>query len=256
MKRCVVIQHVAFENLGVFAQPLEEAGFAISYVQAGVVPLTHELWKDADLAVILGGPIGVYQDDLYPFLTEEKALVAGRLASGRPLLGICLGAQMLARQLGATVAPHHEGRVEVGYYPIRPTAEGHALSPDWPERVYHWHGEGFELPDGAKLLAEGDDFPVQAYQHGHAFGFQFHPDVTYAMMHRWTTRGHERLLLPGARARAEHFTSRFIYDLAERAWLAAFLDGWLHRPPRICAAIVRCASVMMFCMALVGIREK
>ena len=88
MKRCVAIQHVAFENLGVFVQPLEEAGFAISYVQAGVVPLEPELWKDADLAVVLGGPIGVYQDDLYPFLADEKALVASRLASGRPLLGI------------------------------------------------------------------------------------------------------------------------------------------------------------------------
>ena len=85
MKRCVAIQHVAFENLGVFVQPIEEAGYAISYVQAGVVPMEPELWKDADLAVVLGGPIGVYQDDLYPFLAEEKALVAGRLASGRRL---------------------------------------------------------------------------------------------------------------------------------------------------------------------------
>ena len=115
-----------------------------------------------------------------------------------------------------------EGRVEVGYYPIRPTAAGHALCPDWPERVYHWHGEGFQLPCGAELLAEGDDFPVQAFQHGHAFGFQFHPDVTYAMMHRWTTRGCVRMEQPGAHPRHLHFADRAVHDVTERAWLKQF----------------------------------
>ena len=154
------------------------------------------------------------------------------LREKRPFLGICLGAQMLAKQLGAQVAPHHEGRVEVGYYPIRPTAAGHALCPDWPERVYHWHGEGFQLPGGAELLAEGDDFPVQAFQSGHAFGFQFHPDVTYAMMHRWTTRGCVRMDSPGAHPRHLHFEGRAVHDLAERAWLKNFINGWLARTPR------------------------
>jgi GMP synthase (glutamine-hydrolysing) len=134
--------------------------------------------------------------------------------------------------LGAQVAPHHEGRVEVGYYPIRPTAAGHALCPDWPERVYHWHGEGFQLPRCAELLAEGDDFPVQAFQHGHAFGFQFHPDVTYAMMHRWTTRGCVRMDSPGAHPRHLHFADRAVHDAIERAWLSNFIAGWIAREPR------------------------
>jgi len=134
--------------------------------------------------------------------------------------------------LGAQVAPHPEGRVEVGYYPIRPTAAGHALCADWPEQVYHWHGEGFHLPAGAELLAEGDDFPVQAFQSGHAFGFQFHPDVTYAMMHRWTTRGCVRMDSPGALPGHLHFADRAMHDFAERAWLKRFIDGWLTRMPR------------------------
>ena len=116
--------------------------------------------------------------------------------------------------------------------PIRPTAAGNAVCPSWPDHVYHWHREGFELPHGAELLAEGDDFPVQAFQSGHAFGFQFHPDVTYAMMHRWTTRGDARLELPGARARHHHFADRAVHDATERAWLKQFLDGWLARVPR------------------------
>jgi GMP synthase (glutamine-hydrolysing) len=135
------------------------------------LPETLELHAGA---VIFGGPMSANDPDDY--VRREIDWIEIPLREQRPFLGICLGAQMLAKQLGAAVAPHHEGRVEVGYYPIRPTAAGHALCPDWPERVYHWHGEGFQLPGGAELLAEGDDFPVQAFQSCHAFGFQFHPD--------------------------------------------------------------------------------
>jgi GMP synthase (glutamine-hydrolysing) len=91
--------------------------------------------------------------------------------------------------------------------------------------------EGFELPDGAELLAEGSDFPAEAFRLDHCFGFQFHPDVTYAMMHRWTTRGHARLELPGARPRHQHFADRAVHDVTERAWLKQILDGWLARVP-------------------------
>jgi GMP synthase (glutamine-hydrolysing) len=181
-------------------------------------------------AVIFGGPMSANDPD--EFVRREIDWISVPLREQRPFLGICLGAQMLARQLGARVAPHREGRAEVGYYPIRPTQAGLALCPNWPDHVYHWHREGFELPDGAELLAEGGDFPVQAFQMGHAFGLQFHPDVTYAMMHRWTTRGYDRMDAPGARARHHHFEDRAVHDVTERAWLKAFLDDWLTRMPR------------------------
>jgi GMP synthase (glutamine-hydrolysing) len=181
-------------------------------------------------AAIFGGPMSANDPD--EFVRREIDWISVPLREQRPFLGICLGAQMLAMQLGARVAPHPEGRAEVGYYPIRPTQAGLALCPHWPDHVYHWHREGFELPYGAELLAEGGDFPVQAFQMGHAFGFQFHPDVTNAMMHRWTTRGYDRLHAPGARARHHHFADRAIHDVTERAWLKAFLDDWLTRMPR------------------------
>lgn len=181
-------------------------------------------------AVIFGGPMSANDSD--EFVRREIDWISVPLREQRPFLGICLGAQMLAMQLGARVAPHPEGRAEVGYYPVRPTQAGLALCPHWPDHVYHWHREGFELPVGAELLAEGGDFPIQAFQMGHAFGLQFHPDVTYAMMHRWTTRGYDRLDAPGARARHHHFAYRAIHDVAERAWLNAFLDVWLTRMPR------------------------
>jgi GMP synthase (glutamine-hydrolysing) len=180
-------------------------------------------------AVIFGGPMSANDPD--DFVRQEIDWIAVPLREQRPFLGICLGAQMLAMHLGARVAPHPEGRAEIGYYPIRPTPAGLEICPHWPDHVYHWHREGFTLPDGAELLAEGGDFPMQAFRSGHAFGFQFHPDVTYAMMHRWTTRGCERLGMPGARPRHHHFADRAIHDVAERAWLKAFLDSWLARVP-------------------------
>jgi GMP synthase (glutamine-hydrolysing) len=180
-------------------------------------------------AVIFGGSMSANDPDEY--VRREIDWIEVPLREQRPFLGICLGAQMLAIQPGAKVAPHPEGRAEIGYYPVRPTAAGRKLCPLWPEQVYHWHREGFELPAGAELLAAGGDFPNQAYQYGNATGLQFHPDVTTAMMCRWTTRGHARLDTPGARPRHHHFEGRAVHDPAERAWLAHFVDGWLAREP-------------------------
>ena len=105
--------------------------------------------------------------------------------------------------------------------------------------VYQWHREGFELPHGAELLAEGDIFRVQAFRYGPAaYGIQFHPEVTHLMMCRWTIRGQARMELPGARGRAEHFADRTVYDPAVRAWLSNFLDDWADAepPPAFAAA--------------------
>ncbi len=88
------------------------------------------------------------------------------LKENKPYLGICLGAQMLAHHLGARVYKHADGHAEVGYYPIRPTEAGREVVDPWPEQVYQWHREGFDLPNGAELMAEGDSFPVQAFRYG------------------------------------------------------------------------------------------
>ena len=185
-------------------------------------------------AVIFGGPMSANDSDDY--VRREIDWIEVPLREQRPFLGICLGAQMLAKHLGAKVAPHALALTQIGYYPIRTTEAGRSLLPDWPSHVYHWHREGFELPVGTELLAEGDDFPVQAFRTGNAFGVQFHPDVTYAMMHRWTTRGYDGLSAPGARQLHHHFADRAVYDAAERAWLDHFIDGWLTRRPVLAQA--------------------
>jgi GMP synthase (glutamine-hydrolysing) len=176
-------------------------------------------------AVIFGGPMSANDPDA--FVRAEIDWIKVPLREEKPFLGICLGAQMLARQLGATVAFHPKGMAEVGYYPIRVTPAAKDVVETWPGVVYQWHREGFDLPAGAELLAEGDLFKVQAFRFGPAaYGIQFHAEVTHAMMCRWTTSGHERMALPGAKPRADHFVDRPVYDLAIRTWLFDFLDRW------------------------------
>jgi GMP synthase (glutamine-hydrolysing) len=191
-------------------------------------PLPETL-EDHAGAVIFGGPMSA--NDGHDYIRREIDWIEIPLREQRPFLGICLGAQMLASHLGAAVAPHREGVTQIGYYPIRPTTAGVVLCPDWPTHVYHWHREGFELPYGAELLAEADDFPVQAIRYETCFGLQFHPDVTYAMMYRWITRGGDRMDAPGARPPHTHFAERAVYDVVERAWLMRFIEGWLARMP-------------------------
>ena len=178
-------------------------------------------------AVFFGGPMSANDEE--DWLKREIDWIGHPLRENKPFLGICLGAQLLARHLGHKVCEHPEGRVEVGYYPIRPTEEGHGLcDTPFPSRVYQWHGEGFDCPDGAVLLAEGDDFEAQAIAVGErAFGLQFHPDVTYAMMCRWTMSACRRMNQPGAQARESHLNGWFQHDGAVARWTGAFLRQWL-----------------------------
>jgi GMP synthase (glutamine-hydrolysing) len=184
-------------------------------------------------AVIFGGPMSANDPD--DFVKAEIDWIEVPLKENKPYLGLCLGAQMMAKHLGAPVWTHPEGRAEIGYYPLLPTAAGEALSSDWgvpwPSHVYHWHREGFDCPSGAETLATGDDFPTQAIRVGkRAFGLQFHPEVTHAMLCRWTVHAEERLRMPGAQDRVRQLAGRFQHDPHVSRWLDRFLDHWLDEP--------------------------
>ncbi len=179
-------------------------------------------------AIVFGGPMSANDDE--PYVRREIDWLDVPLSENAPLLGICLGAQMLARHLGAGVGRRQDGLVEIGYYPLRATEDGAALLP-WPSQVYQWHNEGFTLPTGAALLATGDLFANQAFRYGSsAFGFQFHIELTLAMLHRWTVRGAERFALPGAQQRHAHLEGRALYDAESSAFLDRFLGLWLALP--------------------------
>jgi len=227
LKPVLIILHQEHSSPGRVGQMLSKLGHPLDVRRPRFGDPLPETMEGHAGAVIFGGPQSANDSD--DFIKREIDWIGVPLREDKPYLGICLGAQMMARHLGARVAPHAEGHAEVGYYPIRPTEAGRRLCPDWPDRVYQWHREGFDLPQGGELLAEGDAFSMQAFRYRSSYALQFHPEVTHAMMYRWLVRGAHRMELPGAKQRHEHVSDRFVYDFAARNWLAAFLDRWLGR---------------------------
>jgi GMP synthase (glutamine-hydrolysing) len=177
-------------------------------------------------AVIFGGPMSANDKDA--FIRAEIDWIGVALAEKAPFLGICLGAQMLALHLGAKVGFDPEERAEMGYYPLATTREGCSVGP-FPDHVYEWHREGCGLPAGARLLATSDGaFPVQAFAcGGAAFGVQFHPEITFAQVHRWTGHHATRLQIKGAQARERHIQGHVAHAPKVRAWLDGFLGRWV-----------------------------
>ncbi len=175
-------------------------------------------------AVIFGGPMSANDTDDY--IRTEIDWIAVPLRENKPLFGICLGAQMLTRHLGSAVAPHRDGRVEIGYCRVEPTRLGSAIGA-WPEKFYHWHREGFGIPAGGECLATGADFPNQAYRFGSAYGVQFHPEITYQLVNRWTTCASQHLTKPGAQPPQEQLMGHIHHGRRVKAWLDLFLDRWL-----------------------------
>jgi GMP synthase (glutamine-hydrolysing) len=221
----LIILHQEHSTSGRVGHALRQLGYGFDVRRPRFGDPLPETLRDHTAAVIFGGPMSANDSD--EFIRREIEWIAVPLEEDKPFLGICLGAQMCARALGGRVFLHPQGHAEVGYYPIRPTAAGLSVVDPWPEQVYEWHREGFDLPRCAELLAEGDMFEVQAFRYRRAYALQFHPDVTHLMMHKWTTRGHGRLEMPGAKPRATHFADREVYDFSARAWLSGFLERWI-----------------------------
>lgn len=198
MTTCLAIRHVAFEDLGTLGTVLDERGVAVRMIEAGADDIAALDPLAPDLVVVLGGPIGATEDYLYPFLADEARLLTARLAAGRPVLGFCLGAQLMARALGARVVANPAGK-EIGWSELTLTEAGRAsaLAGLAGLPVLHWHGDTFELPDGATLLASTAITPNQAFSWGPAaLALQFHPEVGARGLERWLI-GHAGELASG-----------------------------------------------------------
>ena len=188
-------------------------------------PLPSDLHR-YDAVLVLGGCMSA-NDDL-PGIHAELRLIERTMAAGKAFLGICLGAQLLARALGAKVTPHPAGHAEIGYYNIHPTPEGTELFA-MGHRVYHWHQEGFQVPVGARLLATGEVFPNQAFSYGSgAYGIQFHPEVTPEIMEDWLREADAGLGLPNAQCANTQRAHRVVHHEPLGRWLDRFLDCWLE----------------------------
>ena len=204
MRNVVAVRHVAFEDLGTLGDLARDHGLDVRYVDAGLDPLPRGA-AEPDLLVVLGGPIGAYDERAYPFVGDELRCVRERIESGRPLLGICLGAQLIARALGARVYPGPAK--EIGWSRVSLTAEGRdsCLAPLAAEEsaVLHWHGDTFDLPAGAALLASTARYERQAFRLGAILGLQFHVEVRAVEFERWLV-GHaaEIAATPGVSVQA------------------------------------------------------
>lgn len=230
MKSALVLRHVHFEDLGTLEALLRERGYAVQYCEAALDDLCTLDALAPDLLVALGGPIGACDDAAYPFVANELALIARRLQQRRPMLGICLGAQLMARALGAGVCAM--GVKEIGFAPLTLTGAGRRspLAVLNGIAVLHWHGDRFDIPAGAVHLAATATCPNQAFALGrHGLALQFHLEADAARIEHWLVGHASELAQAGIdprslRAQARAAQSGPLADAGRRA-IGAWLDG-------------------------------
>ena len=184
MQNAVAIRHVSFEDAGILGDVLTERGIRLRYLEAGIDDLAPA--KDADLLLVLGGPIGIYEFDRYPFLKHELATIEAAVKQGTPVVGICLGCQALAAVLAARVYPGKQK--ELGWDQLTLTEEGKASPLGVLEGVHilNWHGDTFDLPAGATRLASTDITPNQAFAYvPKVLALQFHVELPARDLERW-----------------------------------------------------------------------
>lgn len=185
-RTAVVFRHSPLVHLGSLESPLVERGYEIHQLDVATQVIDPRLVAEADVLIVLGGSIGAYQEDLFPFLSTELAAIRSRLEAGAPVLGVCLGAQLMAASLGAAVYP---GPVtEIGFFAVDAGADPVLEVFDKP--VLQWHGDTFDLPEGAVAVASGANYANQAFRYGeHGLAIQFHPEVDGGMLRQWIVDG-------------------------------------------------------------------
>lgn len=215
--RILVLQHIACEHPGVFSEVMRDRGVEQVPVELDEnEPLPD--WREFDAVLAMGGPMGAVDDAEHPWLPPEKRLVREAVDGGRPFLGVCLGVQLLAAALDAPVYPAE--RPEVGLLPVELTSEGRDdplfAGVEEPLVSLQWHGDTFDLPDGAALLARSPLVPNQAFRAGErAYGVQFHLEVTGEMAREWAdVPAYQRSL---AETLGEDEGAAFIADVERRA---------------------------------------
>jgi GMP synthase (glutamine-hydrolysing) len=229
MKKLLVLQHVAHELLGTLNPLLKKAGFRIRYVNFARHPDAQPTLDGYDGLVVLGGPMSVNDAGRLPHLTTEMNIIEEALERNVPVLGICLGAQLIARTLGAAVYPNREK--EIGWYDVSPTeqASSDPLVSAFAatEKIFQWHGETFDIPRSTRHLAFSPLCASQAFRYGNTvYGFQFHLEVDEPMIHRWLRVAENRreiTALNGGRTpeRIHQETTEYIgrlHELSERVF--------------------------------------
>jgi GMP synthase (glutamine-hydrolysing) len=221
-KTVLLVVHQLRSDPGRVALRLRTMGYRLEFCRPACGDSLPQSMDGYAAVLVFGGPMSA-NDDHEDFIRAELDWIPRVIDCGTPFLGICLGAQLLSRCLGGRVAPHPQGIQEIGYFPVHPTPAGRAFFPDTMQ-VFQWHKEGFDLPNGAELLAEGEVYTHQAFRYrGNAFALQFHPEVTEAINRLWINGGAHRLLQPGAQPVDQQFANRQRFDPIVDRWLDDFL---------------------------------
>ncbi len=228
-RKVLLVRHMPGERQDRVASSLRERGFELEQVWVAEGETLPEPDERHAGAVVYGGAQMASRVEEHDYLLRELDWIERWLAADKPYLGICLGAQMLARSAGAAVGPHDSGLSEIGYVPIAASERAPGFVPPGLN-VYHWHSEGFSVPAGGELLARGELFENQAFRLGpRAYGLQFHPEVTLEMMEAWMAEAPDMLALPGAHAPDDQRAAAQRHHEPLGDWLEDFLEDWIGR---------------------------
>ncbi|HZU62211.1 MAG TPA: glutamine amidotransferase [Novosphingobium sp.] len=229
MKRALIIRHVPHEGVAGYRAPIEAAGYDVDRIDVTDPAFAGVDLCAPDLLIMMGGPMGVYEADIYPWINCQKRRLAQRLAADRPTLGVCFGAQMMAAALGAHV--YAGPRKEVGFHPVRvhdvPDSPLHHVA-DVP--VLHWHGDTFTRPDNVEILASSHVYDHQAFRRGrNILALQFHAEMGLdPRFDAWIEQWPESVVEAGgteADLRAAHATHGAGAVAAGRAMIGQWLSG-------------------------------
>ena len=188
-KGALIITQLPTEGSCSIGSTLISRGFRTKTISAPRVDLRDIDPLRPEVLVVMGGPIGVYQHADYPFLKQEVEILKARLEADKPTIGVCLGAQLMATALGSKVYPGDQGQ-ELGWAPLQISEAGHKTPvrhfDSGKTNMFHWHGDTFDLPTGATLLASSEKYENQIYQSGeNGLGLQCHPEVRHGQLQEW-----------------------------------------------------------------------
>lgn len=230
--KAIIFQNAEGEGPGILEECLKTRGWEWKIIHLYLEEEIPTDWSNSSLLVVMGGPMNVYEEDTYPFLREETQTIRMALDNGLPVMGFCLGAQLMTKALGARVVKGHTK--EIGWYPVQITEQGQKdplLSP-FPKQVtvFQWHEDTFHLPAGALRLFGSENYLNQAMRIGDMnYGFQFHFEITNDMIEQWIRSSGNEIDEMGGKALADIITGDAQGYLPNLHTLAkSFFDNYLH----------------------------